>query len=219
MRLLLLLLLALAASCKRAEPLAVAKSLPEYSEFKTFGYDYSTYYFDLRPKSIIPDKPYQYWAYVGYNHRFEPQSEKFVILKEGGDTLLRRGIDSVPASKGFFWRGLYDMRSDFIVIIENDSLRYISTISKLRDFLGTIDNVNEAVLLAETFHYVPDYESGGNDYRMVNGAFELQLIAVDPVPTCVGGMEYDIEKKVTVTKEGFIKAVSRGKNKTVAKAE
>jgi len=220
MRLLLILFLMFIVACERADPFGVntnvAESVARVTEFKTFGYDSQSYYIDSLPKSIKPDKPYQYWAYVGHNY---PVRKKFVILKEDGDTLLRQGIDSLPASQGFFKRGQFKMRSDFIVVIENDSLKYISTDSGFREFLGTIDNVNEAVLLAETFHYRPDYESGGSDYRMVNGAYELNLVTFDPFPSCIPVIEQDVEKRVTVTRDGFIKAVSREKNNTSTKAE
>ncbi|MFP9098892.1 hypothetical protein ACLI09_07550 [Flavobacterium sp. RHBU_24] len=217
MRFLLIFILIVAVSCKRDEPLAAAKNNSDTTAFRSFGYDYSNNYLELLPKSIMPGKPYQYWAYVEHINGYEKAS--FEIFKEAGDTLLRRGTDSLPASGGFFKRGQFTTRGDFIVVIENDSLSYISTDSGLREFLGTIDNVNEAVLLAETFHYGPDYESGGNDYRIVNGAYELNLIAFDPFPSCVGGIEYDTEKKVTVTKDGFIKAVSREKNNTSTNTE
>jgi len=221
MRLLLILFLVLAASCTRKQPeqevLAVAKNPPDTIPFKAFNYDYRFYYIDSIAGSITPDRQYQYWAYISGH----PMNTKFKgglpITKEEGDTLLCSKI-IVPRGEGFFKGGQFSTRSDYVAIVAHDSLRFITTNAGFRDFLGTIDNVDEAVLLAFTFYYGPEYGNKDGDYRVVNGNYEMHLRLFDPFPSCIPTIDPDAYKTVTVTKDGFIKVVARQKNNEANKA-
>jgi hypothetical protein len=211
MRLLLVFLLVVAASCKRREPehevLAEAKTPPDTILFKAFDYDPRKYYLDSLAYGIVPGKRYQYWAYLtGYrfNRKFR---DSLPILNEGGDTLMRAKIKSCtydPMAKK-----MQSMPRTYVAIVENDSLKFVTTNAAFRDFLGTVDNVSEALFLAATYNYCPG-EGGG--YRIVNGNYEMHLNLADPYPSCIPTITPDEYKTVTITKDGFIKAVSRQKN-------
>lgn len=216
-------LIAFMASCGRKEPqrepqqqaLATAETaeaaVPDTIAFKPFHYDFSDYYVKALTHNIIPHKKYQYWAYLtgyAFNIKFK---DSLPLLNEEGDTLLRSKI-KIPNINGFFKGGQFTMRSDYVAFAENDSLRLITTNAGFRDFLGTIDNIDEAVLLAKSYYYIPEHNSKDGDYRIINGNYEMHLVQVDPFPNCSGYVDPNSYKTVTVTKDGFIKVVSRQKN-------
>ncbi len=74
-----------------------------------------------------------------------------VILKEGGDKLSKKYINYKKPTIGFFQGGHPGFRSNYAVTIENKKVTYITIEEKFRDFIGNVDNLEEAILLAKTY--------------------------------------------------------------------
>ncbi|MFP9112772.1 hypothetical protein ACLI1A_02450 [Flavobacterium sp. RHBU_3] len=144
-------------------------------------------------KKIQPDKHYDYWAYVGYNLNYFYDKP---IIKEAGDTLYRKYTLQKPPNLGFFHGCHPNFCSQFIIAVKNKKVRYIDTELKLRDFLGTIDNIEEALLYAASFNYY----NTGNHYRVVNGNYQFNANKY----STYGRVALPSEK-ITITKDGFIK--------------
>ena len=79
-----------------------------------------------------------------------------------------------------------------------------ATTGAASDFLGTIDNFEEALLLARTYGYRLDDDIRGSEYRNLQNGYELHLMKYH---------EFPIRKKsveIKISKNGFIKTKSRG---------
>ncbi len=80
----------------------------------------------------------------------------------------------------------------------------LKTEEEFRDFLGTINNFEEALLLARTYGYRLDDDIRGSEYRNLQNGYELHLMKYH---------EFPIRKKsveIKISKNGFIKTKSRG---------
>lgn len=204
----LLLSLVLLESCARNEKEELREPVKEAGKdladipFKKLPYNFRYYFFDSISKSIIPDKHYQYWAYIAYNH---PYKKKFAIIKEGGNTKMRPVTVALPPTLGFFHGGHPNFVSNFAVVIQNDSLQYITTATGFREFVGTIDNLDEAVLVAMSYEYSLSYEEDA--YRIVNDNYQFRMRRV--FNHMVSRSNDNI---ITVRTDGFVKITADDTN-------
>ncbi|MFB9080000.1 hypothetical protein ACFFLS_08915 [Flavobacterium procerum] len=197
MRTLIILLLLILTSCIQKEE----------SKFQKINYNVAYNYLDSLGKKIIPDKNYQYWQYATYYQGIGDQNIKYTVLKHGGDTLLRKKIsEKINPNKiiGIFQGGHPSYRCNYAVTIENQKVNYIKTEDEFRTFLGTIDNLEEAILLAITYGYVLDHDIRGSAYRKVTNGFELHLTKYHDFPLSKESIE------IKINKNGFIKTKSLG---------
>lgn len=126
------------------------------------------------PKKIIADKQYQYWQFK--------KSGNIVI--EVGDTLLRKLVDQkfktyqgygVPSLGGGHPYG----PEAYLMTVEKQKVNFINSYEEFRKFLGTIDNLEEALLFARTYGYIPNGIHKGNEYHKVGEDFEMHLTRFD----------------------------------------
>jgi hypothetical protein len=205
MRNLIILFLLSITSCEKKDDNMESDKNIEVSNFIKIDYSVRDNYQDSLAKQINPNKNFQYWQYVAYSKSHSPVS--YSILKEGGDTLLRKKINkkiSPNYNFGIFQGGHVSFRCNYVVTIENDKVNYIKTEAAFRDFLGTIDNLEEAMLLAITYGYELDDDIRGGEYRIVEDGFELHLMKYHDWPIRRESIE------ITINKDGFIKTKSLG---------
>jgi hypothetical protein len=92
---------------------------------------------------IIPDRPYSYWEYVDA----DPSPGYGSINFSQG--VKPAGVTFTKPADGFFTGCLPAWCSHFIAYVYQDKVGYVTSEKQLTQFLGHIDNLQEAVLLAE----------------------------------------------------------------------
>lgn len=177
-------------------------SKKEEPKFQKIKYDLSSNYKDSLGTKIIPNKKYQYWAYMSYYQN--SGKEKHTVLKQGGDTLEKKHININHNILGFFEGCHPNYCCNYAVTVESDKLEYLKTKDQFRKFLGTIDNLEEAMLLARTYDYILDADIKGSAYRIINEYYELHLMKFHEYPPQKESIEIKIDKK------GNIKTKSLG---------
>ncbi|MCW3162830.1 hypothetical protein [Chryseobacterium oryctis] len=96
---------------------------------------------------IVPDKKIDYWSVLRNNIDvdeaiiYESQMPEFMTIN-----------DPAP-EKGFFQKCLGENCFSYIIACENGKSKYFSSEQQLREFIGFIDNLPEAILVAETYGY------------------------------------------------------------------
>lgn len=173
--------------------------------FHKIDYNLKENYLDSLAKYIKPNRNYQYWQYATYNQN--SSSETYTVLKQGGDSLLRKKINEKPRPNytiGIFFGGHPNFRCNYVVTIDNGKVNNLKTEEEFRDFLGTIDNLEEAMLLARTYGYQLDNDIRGSEYRNLQNGFELHLMKYHEFPTRRESVE------IKISREGFIKTKSLG---------
>lgn len=152
----------------------------------------------MLPIKIIPDKKYKYWQYK--------LSSK--TIHEAGDTIYRKLVKrkfetyrgyGVPSLGGGHPYGA----EVYIITADNQKVTFIQSDSEFRKFLGTIDNLEEALLLARTYNCIPNGKHNGNEYRKVEDNFELHLTRFDKIDR----LEF---VSVKITKDSHIEIESLG---------
>lgn len=110
---------------------------------------------------IVPDKKYDYWSVLRNN----PDPDKAVIYESQTPDFM---ILNDPApEKGFFQKCLGEDYFSYLLACEKGKTKYFSTEQQLRSFIGTVDNLPEAILIANTYGYTVDTSNSlGSSYKM-----------------------------------------------------
>lgn len=158
--------------------------------FVKINYNLSYDYKDSLIQKIIPNKNYDYYAYIGI------RGSDFNILNEKGDTLKKHKyqIKLKDSSLGFFQGCHPRWCADYIVTIDNNHLQFITSEIDAGTFLGTIDNLEEALLLAQLKGYYLDNDVRGNGYRITDKGYELHLMKFSSDPLQKESVEITIDK-------------------------
>lgn len=161
------------------------------------------------PKKIHPNKTFKYWQYIAFQQRYGTTDEKYTVLSEGGDTTMRKTVTSKikPVKTiGLFEGGHPGFKSNYLGVVEKDSVRFISSMVQLRDFIGTIDNIEEALLFARSYEYRIPSKPGLSQCRFSNGVYTLQLVGYsDSYPESLYRLNGELVE-VTITQDGFLKS-------------
>lgn len=146
---------------------------------------------------IVPDKKYAYWSVLRNN----PDPDKAIIYESQMPD--RMTLNDPAPEKGFFQKCLGEDCFTYILACENGRSSYFSDEQQLRNFIGFIDNLPEAILLANTYGYVVDTANPqGSSYKMEDQQISLYLIKL---------------KNDQQTKENFLIKISRKTGKLEAK--
>ena len=153
-------------------------------------------------KGIRPDKDYQYWACIrqDFSGKIHPETE--IITGHGNISYLMNIKFDQPNSGFLFkmWEGYF-----YIAYIENDSVKLVTNKTQLIRFIGKIDNLEEALLLAELDNLEVDYTRDiGGSYKKTKKGFEFYLTKFYKCP--VKTEPY----RVSIDTAGNIKAKSLG---------
>lgn len=193
------LLLIFLISCKQRE---AEKSIE--TSFKTITYSLQYNYLDTIGKKIVPNDNYQYWAYSTYYERYGDGKIKRTVLNEAGDTLLKKKALNLFKPYGFFQGGHPSYRCNFVLTIKNGKTKYIRSAEEFRNFIGDIDNLEEAILLAHTFGYRLDTELKARQYKEIKDGYQLRLMKYHEFPRSKELID------IKILKNGFIKTQSLG---------
>ena len=108
---------------------------------------------DLLYPFIIPDKSYEYWRVL----RNDPDPDKAIIYDSQMPESMT--INDPAPEKGFFQQCVGIACFSYILACKNSRTVYFSTEQQLRDFIGTVDNLPEALLLAKTYGFSVDFSN------------------------------------------------------------
>lgn len=99
---------------------------------------------------IVPDKEYDYWRV--FTNDTDP--EKAVIYDSQMPEFMT--INEPIPEKGFFQKCIGNRCFSYILACKKERSVYFSSEQQLRDFIGTVDNLPEAILIAQTYGFSVD---------------------------------------------------------------
>lgn len=119
---------------------------------------------------IVPDKEYAYWRVLTN----DPDPDKAVIYESQMPDFMT--INEPFPDKGFFQKCIGEKCFSYILACKKERSVYFSTEQQLRDFIGTLDNLPEAILLARTYGFSVDTGNTlSSSYKTDNKHIELYL--------------------------------------------
>lgn len=147
---------------------------------------------------VIPDKSYQYWRVL--TNDSDPDK---AILYESQAPLFMTINEPAP-EKGFFQKCMGNNCFSYILACKKERTVYFSNEQQLRDFIGTVDNLPEAILLAKTYGYSIDTKNRfTGSYKMEDHSISLFVLQSKGCP---------------VIKESFLIKINRKTGKLEAKS-
>lgn len=119
---------------------------------------------------IVPDKKYEYWSVLRNN----PDPDKSIIYESQMPDLMT--LNDPAPEKGFFQKCIGENCFSYILACEKSRSKYFSNEQQLRDFISFVDNLPEAILIANTFGYSVDSSNQlGSSYKIDNQHISLYL--------------------------------------------
>lgn len=124
-------------------------------------------------RAIEPEQKYDYWVCVLKNSSLRiPKTE---IITGKGDIKELNKIKFTPPETGFTSEMLYGYY--YIVYLENNQVRLVKRESELFNFLGKINGLDKALLIAKIKGLEVDYTRPiGSSFKKVKNGFELYLV-------------------------------------------
>lgn len=118
-------------------------------------------------RAVKPDKNYEYWAC------FKKDFATEIIIGKGDNRKLMNIKFTEPKS-GFIskmWVGYY-----YIAYLENDSVKLVTNEKQLIEFIGNINSIEEALLIADIKNLHVDYSRPiGSSYKKVKNGYDFYL--------------------------------------------
>ncbi|MBV8325298.1 hypothetical protein [Chryseobacterium sp.] len=146
---------------------------------------------------IIPDKGYEYWRVLSN----DTDSDKAVIYESQMPDFMT--INEPVPEKGFFQKCIGNHCFSYILACKDSRSVYFSNEQQLRDFIGTVDNLPEALLIAQTYGYSFDTKNRfTGSYKIDNKYISIYVLQARGCP---------------VTKESFLVRINRKTGKLDAK--
>ncbi|UQD55950.1 hypothetical protein [Flavobacterium sp. K5-23] len=126
-------------------------------------------------KGIVPNEKMLYWEYV----RVRLGLKKGVEIRVKhcfGDSLIKKKYNIVYPKKGLI-RGEF-ISYTFISYIDDEGVKYVTTEKELIDFVGKIDNAEEAALIMsyKSDLWIDNNDIRGGAYKKVKDGFELYMM-------------------------------------------
>lgn len=147
---------------------------------------------------VIPNKEYAYWRVLTN----DPDPDKAVIYESQAPLFMT--INEPVPEKGFFQKCIGNNCFSYILACKSERPVYFSDEQQLRDFIGTIDNLPEAILLAKTYGYSIDTQNRfTGSYKIEDHSISLYALQSKGCP---------------VTKESFLIKINRKTGKLEAKS-
>ncbi|WP_241676931.1 hypothetical protein [Chryseobacterium sediminis] len=147
---------------------------------------------------IVPDKGYAYWRVLSNDTDYE----KSVIYESQAPDFMT--INEPVPEKGFFQKCFGNNCFSYILACKNERSVYFSNEQQLRDFIGTVDNLPEAILIANTYGYTVDTTNKlSSSYKIEDKHISMYLSKVKGNPN---------------TKESFVVKINRKTGKLESKS-
>ena len=156
-------------------------------------------------KHIIPDKNYTYWELVGFSG-YDLKSYGKVLFTSGEKPV---GINFVNPKNGFTFDCPPGICYKYIAYVYNGQVGYITQTDDFVKFMGSIDNLEEAALLAEFSRgaYNPlriANQKKGGAYLKTETGYEIIVTHGETCPVSLEAI------KLTIDKTGILKQESLG---------
>lgn len=149
---------------------------------------------DLLYPFIIPDKSYDYWRVL----RNDPDPDKAIIYDSQMPESMT--INDPAPDKGFFQQCLGNACFSYILACKNSRTLYFASERKLRDFIGTIDNLPEALLIAKTYGFSVDTsDPSASSYKIDDHYIYLYLSRPKNCTEVKGSYSLTINRKTGIT--------------------
>ncbi|MGE8553086.1 MAG: hypothetical protein ACN6OB_03990 [Chryseobacterium jejuense] len=147
---------------------------------------------------VIPNKEYAYWRVLTN----DPDPDKAVIYESQAPLFMT--INEPVPERGFFQKCIGNNCFSYILACKKERPVYFSDEQQLRDFIGTVDNLPEAILLAKTYGYSIDTQNRfTGSYKIEDHSIFLYALQAKGCP---------------VTKESFLIKINRKTGKLEAKS-
>ncbi|RXM53401.1 MULTISPECIES: hypothetical protein [unclassified Chryseobacterium] len=147
---------------------------------------------------IIPNKEYAYWRVLTN----DPDPDKAIIYESQAPDFMT--INEPVPEKGFFQKCIGDHCFSYILACKKERPVYFSNEQQLRDFIGTVDNLPEAILLAKTYGYSIDTQNRfTGSYKIEDQSIAMYVLQAKGCP---------------LTKESFLIKINRKTGKLEAKS-
>ncbi|KQT18282.1 hypothetical protein ASG31_06025 [Chryseobacterium sp. Leaf404] len=118
---------------------------------------------------IKPSKDFAYWK--AFTNHTDPEK---AVLYESQYPEPMTILEPAP-EQGFFQKCLSENCFHYIIACKNDRPEYFADVKALRKFIGEINNVGEAVLIANTYGYSVDIKNPeGGSFRKDDSNFYLK---------------------------------------------
>jgi len=117
------------------------KKIPEILDSTEFLYPF-----------IKPDTKYQYWSVL--RNIQDPDPDKSIIYESQMPDFMT--LNDPAPEKGFFQQCTTSDCFSYILACKNGKTEYFNNEQQLRNFIGFVDNLPEAILIAETYGFKVD---------------------------------------------------------------
>lgn len=139
---------------------------------------------------IIPDKKYDYWSAFRNN----PDPDKAIIYESQMPDSMT--INDPAPEKGFFQKCLGEDCFSYLIACESGRSKYFSTEQELRNFIGYVDNLPEAILIANTYGYTVDITHQlSSSYKIEDNYISLYLSKIKNCPSIKESFYIRINRK------------------------
>jgi hypothetical protein len=150
-------------------------------------------------KYLKPDQQYVYWGYYESRFGLNASKQKDVLYSHGSIP----GVQKIKDPGGTLFIGcLPAVCYKYIAYADSGEIKYITSNKALIRFVGQIDNLQEAILVAYAKGYYID-DSYGMGYRETAGVYEIM---VKREIMCPRTMEMYL---LTYSKKGIVKIVKK----------
>jgi len=157
-------------------------------------------------KMVHPDKDYTYWQFCKW-----PAEKDFVIFSSGKNP---GNITFDPPFGGLFTGCMPAMCYKYISYIYKGKIGYVNTPEQLKQFLGRIDNLEEALLLARSAEDldIDNDERKGGSYFIEKNGYHLLLMHYKSCPQTKESIFLRIEKDSGIVQKVNLGAYFKSKN-------
>ncbi|KMQ64195.1 hypothetical protein ACM39_16860 [Chryseobacterium sp. FH2] len=147
---------------------------------------------------IVPDKKFEYWSVLQNN---TDPDEAIIYESQMPDFMT---VNDPAPEKGFFQKCLGENCFSYIIACENSRSRYFSNEQQLRDFIGFVDNLSEAILVANTYGFTVDTSNKLSSSYKIDGKYIHLYLSKS--------------KDCPITKESFFITINRETGKLESKS-
>lgn len=157
-------------------------------------------------KMVHPDKDYTYWQFCKW-----PAEKDSVIFSSGKNPA---NIRFDPPYGGLFTGCMPAMCYKYISYVYKGKIGYVNTPEQLEQFLGRIDNLEEALLLARSAEDldIDNDEKKGGSYFIEKNGYHLLLMHYKSCPQTKESIFLRIEKDSGIVQQVNLGAYFKNKN-------
>lgn len=165
------------------------------------------FYLEEIIKAVKPDKSYTYWAFCMW-----PAIKDTIIYSRG-----RRpnGIKLDPRALGTLYQGCMPAWCfNYVITVKDEKTTFITTKEDFGKFLGTIDNLEEAVLLATATQDlgIDEDNRNGGAYMITDSGYNLHLMHYTMCPERRESILIKIDKNKGIVQKTKLSTYFKGKN-------